>query len=88
MSLSQRRARSGRAGTPRRRGKGPGALGMLKRGAGMLGRGRARAPGGVRRRRGITATELRGFNKVSGMLGRWGMAPRKMRGARLKTKRR
>ena len=86
MSLSQRRARSGRAGTTRRRGKGPGALGMLKRGASMLGRGRARA--GVRRRRGITATELRGFNKVSGMLGRWGMAPRKMRGARLKAKRR
>jgi hypothetical protein len=60
---------------------------MLKRGAAQLGRGRARG-GGVRRRRGITATELRGFNKVSGMLGRWGMAPRKMRGARLKAKRR
>ncbi len=87
MSLSQRRARSGRAGTTRRRGRGPGAVGMLRSAVGGLG-GRAGARGRRPRRRGITATELRGFNKVSGMLGRWGMAPRKMRGARRVTKRR
>ena len=88
MSLSTRRARSGRAGTTRRKGKGPGALGMLRSAAGRLAGGRAPAGARARRRRGITATELRGFNKVSGMLGRWGMAPRKMRGARRVTKRR
>lgn len=43
----------------------------------------ARAVGiGRRRRRGISAFELRGFRKISHMLGHWGMVPRGMRGAR------
>lgn len=33
-----------------------------------------------RKARGITATELRGFNKVAGLLHRVGMVPRKTRG--------
>lgn len=33
-----------------------------------------------RKGRGITATELRGFNKVAGLLHRVGMVPRKTRG--------
>lgn len=46
------------------------------------GGGGAGASGGWTRRkaRGITATELRGFNKVAGLLHRVGMVPRKTRG--------
>jgi len=36
--------------------------------------------GKKRRRRGITATELRGFRKVTGLLHRVGMTPRGLRG--------
>jgi len=49
----------------------------------MLGGGGSGASGayGYRRKaRGITATELRGFNKVAGLLHRVGMVPRKTRG--------
>ena len=81
MSMTRNRSRT----SAKRRGQKPGRPGSALRGAaGMIGgRGRPR-----RRGRGITATELRGFNKVSGLLGRWGMAPRKMRGARKAPKRR
>lgn len=84
MSMTRSRSRT----SAKRSGKRPGRLGATLRGAAGLVGGRGRARGGVRRRgRGITATEMRGFNKISRMLGRWGMAPRKMRGAR-PTKRR
>lgn len=36
--------------------------------------------GAPHKHRGITATELRGFNKVAGLLHRVGMVPRKTRG--------
>ena len=89
MSLAQSRAR-GRAGAPgaRRKGKRPGVLGRAARGAaGLLGRGRG-GRGGPRRRRGITGTELRGFNRVATLLSKFGMVPRKLRGARMVRKRR
>lgn len=84
MSMTRNRSRTAAP----RRGKRPGRLGgALRSAAGMLGGARPGARGRKRRGRGITATELRGFNKVSGLLGRWGMAPRKMRGARKVSKR-
>jgi hypothetical protein len=49
----------------------------------LMGGGGSGASGswGARRKgRGITATELRGFNKVAGLLHRVGMVPRKARG--------
>ena len=84
MSMTRNRSRT----SAKRRGQKPGRLGSaLGVAAGFMGGG---GGGGRPRRggRGITATELRGFNKVSGLLGRWGMAPRKMRGARKAPKRR
>ncbi len=87
MSMAQQRARMragrGRAGA-RRRGRGPGSTGiggqLVSAGRRALG-GRA-ALRGRGRRRGITGTELRGFNRVSRLLGKFGMVPRKLRGAR------
>lgn len=72
-------------GGAQRRGRGPGGLGKLAAAGGRVlglgggGHGRKRRFG--RRGHGITKTELRGFNRVSGMLAKWGMVPRKMRGA-------
>lgn len=67
----------------------PGAIGRGIRAGGraiggML--GRAVPAGGMRRRRGrgISARELRGFNKVARLLSKFGMVPRKMKGARLR----
>lgn len=62
--------------------------GALATGAGFAaaskmlgGGGGASGSFGPRRKgRGITATELRGFNKVAGLLHRVGMVPRKTRG--------
>jgi len=84
MSIAAGTARAGRrtrAGTTR-----PGLLGRAGRAiggaAGRLGgaRGRMRA----RRGRGITSRELRGFRKVTNLLARVGMVPKKLgrRGAR------
>jgi len=43
----------------------------------------ARAAGiGRRPRRGITYAQIKGFSRISGMLSKWGMVPRKMRGAK------
>lgn len=78
----------------RGRGGRPGALGRGVRAAGraagsMLGIPSG-AAGGRRRRsrgRGITSRELRGFNKVAGLLAKFGMVPRKMKGARLRKRR-
>lgn len=53
----------------------------------MKGRGRGRMRG-RRRSKGITGTELRGFNRVSRLLGKFGMVPRKLRGARAPFKKR
>lgn len=65
----------------------PGAIGGVARAIGGA-IGRRRLPPGMRRHRrhGISAAELRGFNKLSRMLARFGMVPRKMRGARLRKK--
>jgi hypothetical protein len=72
MSAAIPRANKGRPGKP-------GALGRLAAGArGRLGRGRGMPH---RRRRGISATELRGFRKVVRLLARVGMTPKKLRGA-------
>lgn len=49
-------------------------------GGGGGGAGASGAYGFRRKSRGITATELRGFNKVAGLLHRVGMVPRKTRG--------
>jgi hypothetical protein len=75
-------------GSSRGPGGRPGAIG---RGVKALGRagmnilGAPRGAGGRRRRgRGITSRELRGFNKVARLLSKFGMVPRKMRGARLR----
>lgn len=65
------------------------AAGAVATGAGyaaatkLLAGGGGGASGGFgyrRKARGITATELRGFNKVAGLLHRVGMVPRKTRG--------
>lgn len=80
MSLASRRRQRG---STKRRGRPPGRLGSaIDVGLGMVG-GRKR-PGRFRkgRGRGITASELRGFRKLVRLLGQFGMAPRKMRGAR------
>ena len=66
----------------------PGRPGAISRGLRSLGRSAVRrgargGRAGVRRGRGISKTELRGFNKVSRMLARFGMVPRKMRGAKI-----
>ncbi len=83
MSLASRRRQRGAV---RRRGRGPGAIGRgIDIGRGILGGVPRRRPGARfarRRAKGITATELRGFRKVSGLLGRLGMVPRRLRGAR------
>jgi hypothetical protein len=65
------------AGRPVRSGKGPGVLAR----AGRFARGRG--GGGMRRhrRRGISATELRGFRKVVGLLRKVGMVPKGTRRA-------
>ncbi len=88
MSMAQQRARmrSGRARAgARRRGRGPGSTGI---GGQLVSAGRRAFGGraglrGRARRRGITGTELRGFNRVSRLLGKFGMVPRRLRGARL-----
>lgn len=85
MSLASRRRQRG---STKRRGKSPGSLGgLVRRGANVLG-GRRGGRVMPRRGRGITKTELRGFNRVSGLLAKWGMVPRKMRGARPPRRRR
>lgn len=65
------------------------AAGAIAGGAGwniggkLVGGGKQAAPvmfGARRKGRGITATELRGFNKVASLLHRVGMVPRKTRG--------
>jgi hypothetical protein len=78
----------GRGMTSRGPGGRPGAVGrglggLARRGAGMLGRG------GMKRRRrgrGITGAQLRGFNRVAGLLAKFGMVPKKLgrRGARVR----
>lgn len=81
MSLATRRASKGGS---RRRGKGPGTIGRIggfvKKGL----RGAGARPSRMRRGRakGISGTELRGFRRVAGLLGRLGMVPRKLKGAR------
>lgn len=81
-------ARSGQRGATRRRGAKPGRIGTLVRHgtralSGIQG-GRMRPK--FRKSKGITGTELRGFNRVSRLLGKFGMVPRKLRGARLARK--
>lgn len=81
MSMSSRmRSRGG----SRRKGRGPGALGLagglIKRG--LRGRGKGRPSGRRGRAKGISGTELRGFRRVAGLLGKLGMVPRKLKGAR------
>jgi len=83
-------ARSGQRGATRRQGKKPGRIGIggiARAGAGML-RGGKRGRMRRRRSKGITGTELRGFNRVSRLLGKFGMVPRKLRGARAPFKKR
>lgn len=80
-------ARAGQRGATRRAGKKPGRVGV----GGAIGRiggqllggagGRRRRPR-RRRAKGISGSELRGFNRVSRLLGKFGMVPRKLRGAR------
>jgi hypothetical protein len=84
MSIAAGRARIGRS--TRRGSTRPGLLG---RAAGAVG-GALRARGGAagmrrRRGRGITSRELRGFRKVSNLLARVGMVPKRLgrRGARV-----
>ncbi len=70
MSMANKtRSRMGRPGLPGRVGRF--AAGVV-RGARSAGGGRMRK----RRRRGITATELRGFRKVARLLKSVGLAPR------------
>lgn len=61
-------------------GAGYAAAAKLMQGGG--GGGASGSFGFRRKSRGITATELRGFNKVAGLLHRVGMVPRKTRGYR------
>lgn len=74
----------GKGRRPTRRGSPPG---IISRGARAAGRmiGGAAAPGRRRmrfgRRRGITATELRGFNRVTRLLRKVGMVPKGTRRA-------
>lgn len=78
---SSRAGRSTRAGSTR-----PGMIGRLGRAAiGAVGR---RLPRGMKRRprgRGISSRELRGFRKVTNLLARFGMVPKRLgrRGARV-----
>lgn len=89
MSLTSR----SRATGPTR---GPGGRpGVISRAAGQVGRAAlgmigpgGRPMRGRRRGRGITGAQLRGFNKVSRLLARVGMVPKRLgrRGARLREK--
>lgn len=54
----------------------------LLRGAGPEGRG-ASGGWGYRRRRGITATELRGFRKVANLIHKEGMVSKRARGRKV-----
>lgn len=90
------KARDKQRGSTRRRGRRPGRTGSgrtagdyVQQGLDAIGgRGRGRGRGRMRRgrSRGITGTELRGFNRVSRLLGKFGMVPRKLKGARLRRK--
>lgn len=85
MSLTRSRQR----GAKRRTGRAPGrtsASGLISQGRRLLSGPRGRAMG-RRRSRGISGAELRGFNRVSRLLGNFGMVPRKMRGARPRRRR-
>ncbi len=75
-AISRGRSRMGQ------RGGRPGRLGgAVRAGARMAGQLRARGARVFRRhRRGISATELRGFRKVVGLLRRLGMVPKHLRG--------
>jgi hypothetical protein len=93
MSLVNRSAATsrtgGRPGATARSRTGSRVSGALSRIGGMA-RGALRGrPGAHRRhRRGITAAQIRGFNRVSSMLARFGMVPKKLgrRGARVHRK--
>jgi hypothetical protein len=60
-------------------GSRPGVIGRGVSMARRLPRGRRAAAGFRRRHRGISATELRGFNKVARLLRRVGMVPKATR---------
>jgi hypothetical protein len=86
-ALTGRKRHAGAAPGRTRMSRGPrgGRLGRVAGAVGgLLPGGRAR---GFRfhRRRGITATELRGFRKVTGLLRRVGMVPKGLRRAPRRT---
>jgi hypothetical protein len=73
----------------RGRGGRPGSIGrgLLGKGVGLIGGLRGKAMRSKRRgRRGITGAQLRGFNRVAGLLAKFGMVPKKLgrRGARVR----
>lgn len=55
--------------------------------AGVPAKSAVAAVGGFHTHHGISYAQLRGFNRVSGLLAHWGMVPRKMHGAKAKRKR-
>jgi hypothetical protein len=85
-ALTGRKRHAGAAPGRTRMSRGPGRVSRVAGAvSGLLPGGRRGRGFRFHRRRGITATELRGFRKVTGLLRRVGMVPKGLRRAPRRT---